>query len=63
VSYYSKYRLPIKSSRSNDTSQMIASKHTKEEQLDLTCQPQMSLLLFPTRNILYLLKKKRRITC
>jgi len=63
VAYYSKYRLPIESSRSNDTSKITASKYTKEEQLDLTCRPPMSLLLFPTRNILYLLKKKRRGTC
>jgi hypothetical protein len=60
VACYSKYRLPVESSRSNDTSQMTASKYTKEEQLDLTCRPQMSLLLFPKKEHTVLIKEEEK---
>jgi hypothetical protein len=59
VACYSKYRLPVESSRSNDTS-MTASKYTKEEQLDLTCRPQMSLLLFPKKEHTVLIKQEEK---
>jgi len=39
---------------------MTASKYTKEEQLNLTCRPQMSLLLFPKKEHTVLIKEQEK---